>query len=172
MSTEKVTVFWTSLHYQDWNLHVASTTNGLCYVSKQNGEMRELLQWLEKHLQNSVLVKSEEALNPYLHQFIEYFNGKRKDFSFDLDFHGTIFQQKVWQALCEIPYGETISYTDVATNINKPTAVRAVAAAIGANPILLAVPCHRVVGKNGALTGYRGGLDMKKQLLEIERNGN
>jgi len=75
----------------------------------------------------------------------------------------------VWKALNEIPYGQTKTYSDIAHSINKPAAVRAVGAAIGANPILLAVPCHRIVGKNGTLTGYRGGLEMKKKLLELEK---
>ena len=100
---------------------------------------------------------------------MEYLEGKRKDFTLSFDYNGTAFQQAVWKALCEIPYGQTKSYSDVANHINKPAAVRAVGAAIGKNPILITVFCHRVIGKDGSLTGFRGGLEMKKQLLELEQ---
>ncbi|RXZ77651.1 methylated-DNA--[protein]-cysteine S-methyltransferase [Paenibacillaceae bacterium] len=83
---------------------------------------------------------------------------------------GTPFQKAVWKALCEIPYGQTRSYSDIAHQIQKSAAVRAVGTAIGTNPILITVTCHRVIGKNGSLTGYRGGMEMKMILLELERN--
>nr|WP_286168732.1 methylated-DNA--[protein]-cysteine S-methyltransferase [Roseburia sp. 1XD42-34] len=95
--------------------------------------------------------------------------GKRQKFELDVDLYGTAFQQKVWQALQQIPFGKTVTYSDIAESIEKPQAVRAVGAAIGANPIFIIVPCHRVIGKNGALTGFRGGLDMKKRLLLFEK---
>ena len=98
--------------------------------------------------------------------------GKEQTFTVSFDYKGTAFQLAVWNALCEIPYGQTTSYSDIANSINKPTAVRAVGAAIGANPVLITVPCHRVVGKNGSLTGYRGGLEMKTQLLDLEKESN
>jgi methylated-DNA-[protein]-cysteine S-methyltransferase len=78
----------------------------------------------------------------------------------------------VWNALCEIPYGQTQSYSDIANYIAKPASVRAVGTAIGANPVLISVPCHRVIGKNGSLTGYRGGLDMKTKLLQLENENH
>ena len=106
---------------------------------------------------------------PFSEQIIEYLEGERENFTLSFDYKGTAFQQAVWKALCEIPYGQTKSYSDVANTIDKPKAVRAVGAAIGKNPILITVPCHRVVGKNGSLTGFRGGLEMKKQLLELEQ---
>ncbi len=94
----------------------------------------------------------------------------RKNFTIPFDFHGTTFQLDVWKALSEIPYGQTKSYSEIANQIQKPRAVRAVGSAIGANPILITVPCHRVIGKNGALTGYRGGMEMKTKLLKLEHN--
>lgn len=90
-------------------------------------------------------------------------------FSLPLAARGTAFQQAVWQALCDIPYGETRSYSDIARTIGKPDAVRAVGAANGRNPLSIIVPCHRVIGQNGSLTGYAGGLEIKKALLALER---
>ena len=108
-------------------------------------------------------------MEPYARELIDYMEGKRKEFTMPLDLHGTPFQQSVWKALQEIPFGQTVSYSDIAERIQNPKSVRAVGAAIGANPLLITVPCHRVIGKNGNLTGFRGGLEMKKQLLALER---
>jgi methylated-DNA-[protein]-cysteine S-methyltransferase len=99
----------------------------------------------------------------------EYFAGRLRAFSTPLAFEGTPFQHDVWTELCRIPYGETISYGELARRIRKPDAVRAVGAANGANPIAIIVPCHRVIGANGSLTGFGGGLPVKKALLALER---
>ncbi len=100
----------------------------------------------------------------------EYFAGQRKEFSFAYELVGTDFQKKVWQALCNIPYGETRSYQDIAIAIGNEKACRAVGLANNKNPISIAVPCHRVIGKNGSLVGYAGGLEMKQYLLKLEKN--
>ena len=99
----------------------------------------------------------------------QYFKGKRRYFSAPLEAAGTSFQKKVWSALIKIPYGKTKSYRDIALAIGKPRAVRAVAGAIGANPLCLIVPCHRVIGSDGSLTGYAYGLSKKAALLRLER---
>jgi methylated-DNA-[protein]-cysteine S-methyltransferase len=99
----------------------------------------------------------------------EYFAGRLKQFSTPLAFEGTPFQHQVWSELCRIPYGETISYLELANRIRNPKAVRAVGMANGANPIAIIVPCHRVIGSNGSLTGFGGGLPTKRALLELER---
>jgi methylated-DNA-[protein]-cysteine S-methyltransferase len=102
-------------------------------------------------------------------QLTEYFAGQRSRFEVPLDLtSGTAFQQSVWQALQAIPYGRTASYGDVSRRVGKPTAVRAVGAAVGRNPVSIIVPCHRVMGANGSLTGYAGGLDRKTALLKLE----
>ncbi|KEQ55410.1 methylated-DNA--[protein]-cysteine S-methyltransferase [Sphingobium chlorophenolicum] len=101
-------------------------------------------------------------------QLGEYFAGQRQAFDLPLDFKGTDFQKRVWAALLTIPYGETRSYADIARQIGKPSACRAVGAANGRNPISIVAPCHRVVGANGALTGFAGGLNAKRYLLELE----
>ena len=103
-------------------------------------------------------------------QLTEYFNNKRKDFDLPFDFSGsTEFFISVWNRLLAIPYGETCSYLDIAKSINKPKAVRAVGLANGKNPIAIIVPCHRVIGSNGKLTGHAGGLHLKRWLLDFEK---
>jgi len=102
-------------------------------------------------------------------QIEEYLNGKRKKFSLPLAMHGTEFQMDVWRALQSIPYGETRSYKEIAELVHRPKAVRAVGMANHRNPISIIVPCHRVIGHNGSLTGYGGGLPLKKYLLELEQ---
>jgi len=102
-------------------------------------------------------------------QLDEYFSGKRLSFNLPLNPQGTDFQRSVWNALCVVPYGETKSYKQIAEIIMKPKACRAVGAANNKNPIWIIIPCHRVIGSNGALIGYGGGLEMKKYLLDLER---
>jgi methylated-DNA-[protein]-cysteine S-methyltransferase len=111
-----------------------------------------------------VLMETERQLN-------EYFAGKRDRFALELDFAGTEFQKKVWQALLTIPFGETRSYSDIAIQIGNAKAVRAVGAANGRNPISIIAPCHRVIGASGALTGFAGGLKAKQTLLALEGGG-
>lgn len=102
-------------------------------------------------------------------QIMEYLEGRRREFDFPYLLRGTQFQRKVWQALCDIPYGETRTYGEIAAAVGSPGAARAVGMANHRNPILIAVPCHRVIGADGSLTGYGGGLDMKKALLQLEK---
>jgi methylated-DNA-[protein]-cysteine S-methyltransferase len=104
-----------------------------------------------------------------LEQLAEYFAGERQDFDLPLALGGTAFQQRVWAALREIPYGETESYGELAARIGSPGASRAVGLANGRNPIGIIVPCHRVIGASGSLTGYGGGIERKRQLLDMER---
>ena len=109
-----------------------------------------------------------EVLEGAVYQLQEYFRGERTTFSIDLNPEGTDFQKKVWNGLLEIPYGKTCSYLELSKDLGDPKAIRAVAAANGKNPLWIIVPCHRVIGSNGSLTGYAGGLHRKKWLLEHE----
>lgn len=102
-------------------------------------------------------------------QLTEYFEGKRAVFDFPFYAEGTIFQKRVWKALCTIPYGEVCTYKDIAVKIGNPAACRAVGGANNKNPIAIVVPCHRVIGADGSLTGYASGIDLKKALLELEQ---
>jgi O-6-methylguanine DNA methyltransferase len=113
-------------------------------------------------------VEVAERTAPYARQLEEYFAGRRRRFDLPLDLRGTEFQQRCWQELLKVPYGETRSYADIARAIGNPSAVRAVGLANGQNPIAIVVPCHRVIGSDGSLTGYGGGLEVKRQLLELE----
>ncbi|MFT6370814.1 MAG: methylated-DNA-[protein]-cysteine S-methyltransferase [Maribacter sp.] len=109
-----------------------------------------------------------EVLEDAVYQLNEYFQGKRTDFELTLNPSGTNFQQKVWKGLLEIPFGKTVSYLQLSKLLGDAKAVRAVAAANGRNPLWIIVPCHRVIGSDGSLTGYAGGLSRKKWLLEHE----
>jgi methylated-DNA-[protein]-cysteine S-methyltransferase len=112
---------------------------------------------------------SADVLDEAAHQLEAYFAGSRTSFDLTLDLHGTEFQLAVWQALAEIPYGETRTYAEQAARLGRPTAVRAVGAANGRNPLSIVLPCHRVIGSDGALRGFAGGLDAKAALLTFER---
>jgi methylated-DNA-[protein]-cysteine S-methyltransferase len=109
------------------------------------------------------------ALKEPIRQLRAYFAGELEDFDLPLAPQGTLFQQKVWSELCEIPYGETICYGELARRIGNPNASRAVGLANGSNPIPIVIPCHRVIGANGKLTGYGGGLPIKEKLLALEK---
>jgi methylated-DNA-[protein]-cysteine S-methyltransferase len=116
---------------------------------------------MDEEKDNPILAETERQLN-------EYFAGKRNYFELELDFIGTEFQRKVWEALLTIPFGETRSYREIAIQIGNAKAVRAVGAASGKNPISIIAPCHRVIGTSGDLTGFAGGLGTKKLLLSLE----
>jgi methylated-DNA-[protein]-cysteine S-methyltransferase len=113
--------------------------------------------------------KDEVPLSDVIQQLNAYFAGKLESFDVPLSPEGTPFQQKVWNELCHIPFGETISYGELARRIGNPNASRAVGLANGSNPIPIIIPCHRVIGSNGKLTGYGGGLQIKEKLLALEK---
>lgn len=115
-----------------------------------------------------VTAKIPKPLQKAVKQLNEYFDGKRTHFDFKLNPQGTEFQQKVWQELLQIPFGKTVSYMDITKKLGDVKAIRAVASANGKNPLWIVVPCHRVIGTDGSLTGYAGGLWRKKWLLEHE----
>ncbi len=143
-------------------LTLVGSDNGLAAVLWENDDpLRVRIERGPERTHHPVLVETERQLN-------EYFAGTRKEFSVALDFVGTPFQQKVWRALLDIPFGETRSYSDLARQIGRPSAVRAVGAANGKNPISIIGPCHRVIGLSGKLTGYAGGLAAKALLLRLE----
>jgi len=116
------------------------------------------------------LQESRSAVSPYLRELDEYFAGRRREFSAPLDLRGTEFQLACWQALVEIPYGETRSYRDIAEAIGHPLAFRAVGMSNNRNPVAIIVPCHRVIASSGSLCGYGGGLDIKRKLLDLEQS--
>ncbi|HEX6928917.1 MAG TPA: methylated-DNA--[protein]-cysteine S-methyltransferase [Gammaproteobacteria bacterium] len=146
-----------------------SPIGGLILV-EENGELTEIGFVDGRHPARPPQGAGEDA-RPFgnvIRQLEEYFAGKRRDFDLPLAPHGTAFQQRVWNALLKIPFGKAVSYSDIAQRIGNPNAVRAVGLANGRNPIPVIIPCHRVIGKDGSLTGYGGGLPIKKKLLALE----
>jgi methylated-DNA-[protein]-cysteine S-methyltransferase len=125
--------------------------------------------WMSPHEPPADAVRDDDALAPVATQLAEYFAGARTRFEIPLQPQGTPFQQKVWLALRDIPFGVTTTYGTIAVDLGQPTASRAVGLANGRNPLAVIVPCHRVVGANGALTGFGGGLPRKRWLLDHER---
>ncbi|MBP1763856.1 MAG: cysteine methyltransferase [Firmicutes bacterium] len=134
-----------------------------------NGKAITHLTFSDKKLPADGIVRETALIRDAAAQIQGYLAGRRKDFEFPLVMEGTPFQQKVWEALQEIPYGETRSYKEIAVSIRNPKACRAVGMANNKNPIAIVVPCHRVVGANGNLVGYAGGLDIKARLLNLEK---
>jgi len=141
-------------------LLLAGDDDGLAMVGFPKGPMRRNPE--------SDWIFNEKPLTAARRQLREYFAGKRRSFELPLKLSGTNFQQSVLRALQEIPYGETVSYGEIARRIGRPRAVRAVGAANGRNPLPIVIPCHRVIGKSGDLTGFGGGLDTKEALLRLE----
>lgn len=148
---------------------LASFGDKLCLCDWSNNPCAERnKRRIERYLNASFKIETTSVLEEAKRQLDGYFAGNRKAFTIPLHLVGTDFQQQVWNELLNIPYGATISYKEIAQNIGKPKAVRAVAGAIGANGIIILIPCHRVIGSDKSLTGYAGGLKAKKMLLQIE----
>lgn len=150
-------------------IYLSSPVGTLCIVGNERGITS--IEYVKKHHVRPA--NAEEKETPLLKQaakeLTEYFEGKRRHFNLPLDEQGTDFQKCVWAALREIPYGETRSYKEIAEKAGSPKGCRAVGMANNRNPISIVTPCHRVIGADGTLTGYGGGLDIKKKLLELEK---
>ena len=158
-------ITWDTCTVSGQQFVVAKTSQGVCCIDivTENGEWKEIIK---RHRKDVQFEKGE--LHEISDELVEYLTGKREVFSFPIDLAGTDFQLDVWHAAYDVPYGETKSYRDIAVEINRPKAVRAVGAALGANPILFVVPCHRIIALSGKLTGYRAGIALKRQLLTLE----
>lgn len=148
---------------------IVSPIGNLSLVANETG-LSQIIFENQKQFQNKDISWEQNSakLKPIADQLMAYFNGELTKFDISLSPEGTVFQKQIWKHLLEIPYGETCSYQDIALAINKPNACRAIGMANSLNPIPIIVPCHRVIGKNGKLTGYAGGLETKAKLLEIE----
>ncbi|SEN46084.1 methylated-DNA-[protein]-cysteine S-methyltransferase [Amphibacillus marinus] len=162
-------VYWSVYLYNETQFYLLATARGLCYMGSPNSSFEEARLWAEKKLHYHQLKQDDKQFAFYKAQLTDYFNGKSTQLRFPTELIGTTFQLQVWRALEQIPYGETRSYSDIAQIIKRPQAVRAVGRAIGANPLLVVVPCHRVMGKRGHLTGFRAGLPFKRYLLLHEQ---
>lgn len=155
----------------DLGLMIAcASKKGICMFEFADYEHLDLqISRISKAFKATLLEGENPHFDKLRQQLKEYFKGKRKEFDISLDLVGTDFQKKVWKSLMQIPYGSTISYGEQAKRIGKPKAVRAVANANAKNKISIILPCHRVIGANGKLTGYGGGLWRKEKLLELEK---
>lgn len=151
-------------------LRLAATRVGLLRLALPRGGGEGFSGWLRRHVPDGERIAGQPALEVARKQLDEYFAGERLAFNVPLDLRGTPFQLRCWQALLEIPLGQTRSYGQIARGLGKPRATRAVGSANGANPIPLLVPCHRVIASDGKLGGYRGGLDTKRKLLAFEQS--
>lgn len=130
----------------------------------------QMNKWITRYFGDASYIHAPEKVANAKEELQAYFDNQQQNFSVDFEFHGTSFQRKVWQALFEtIPYGETKSYKDIACAIGNPKSVRAVGGAVNKNPFSIIVPCHRVIGANGKMVGYNGGLDKKEFLLGHEK---
>lgn len=141
-------------------LKICQDASGICEISYEN---EDITGPDERYQDTELLIKAAAELT-------EYFDGKRKVFDLPLSMHGTGFQKKVWECLLQIPYGETRTYKEIAAMTGNAKACRAVGMANHSNPVSIVVPCHRVIGSDGKLTGYAGGLELKEKLLLLEQN--
>lgn len=141
----------------------------LCFCDWADAGPSRAHRQVIKRLRAEVIEQETALLTETARQLDEYFCGDRREFNLPLMPEGTDFQKQVWSALEKIPYGQTLSYSKLAARIGRPRAVRAVAAAVGANPLSILLPCHRVIGADGSLTGYAGGLQAKTCLLSLEK---
>ncbi|MBA4493421.1 methylated-DNA--[protein]-cysteine S-methyltransferase [Paenactinomyces guangxiensis] len=170
MAPATQTVVWSQMDSPIGPLTLAMTHQGLCQLTfnKKSDPVLGLQLWSNQWFRNPKLERNDYQLLPYVQQLDEYFHQSRREFDLPLDLYGTRFQKLVWKQLLEIPYGEVRSYKEVARAIGAPKAVRAVGGANNKNPVSIIVPCHRVIGSNGSLVGYGGGLHIKEYLLTLE----
>jgi len=147
---------------------IAATSTGVCAVGLGAGQPDAFFAAIARLGEPGTPSQDTQATSPVQTQLREYFSRIRRTFDLELDIQGTDFQKAVWDQVARIPYGTTATYGEIAQRISRPGGARAVGAAVGANPVPILVPCHRVIGASGALTGYGGGLEIKTALLQLE----
>lgn len=165
------TIYKSKINTPIGDMIVCATDFGICaLIFEDENRSKSVVEEISKSIEANIVNDKNKHLTQVEKELNEYFEGKRKEFSVALDLQGTDFRKLVWNQLLKVPYGEARSYKDQAIAMNKLTAIRAIASANGANKIEIIVPCHRIIGTNGNLTGYAGGLDRKKWLLDLEKN--
>lgn len=157
-------LYGSTIGWEGWTFRVLSSASGLRWIELNPASFDDLAERLRARI-----LPDDGPNGEILDQIHEYLRGERREFTMPLDIRGTPFQRSVWDELVEIPYGETVAYADVAAGIGNPKALRAVGQAVGANPLPIVIPCHRVIGTDGRLTGFGGGLPLKERLLFLER---
>lgn len=168
--TTQLTHFVDEMDSPIGKLTIVATDQGVCHINfgELEASMVNIKTWLKKNGRKGELIRSKEHLGPVCEQLEDYFARKRIEFDLPVDLCGTPFQKKVWNALRTIEYGTTKSYKQIAQEIGAPKAIRAIGGANNKNPLPIIIPCHRVIGSNGNMVGYGGGLDKKEILLGLE----
>jgi methylated-DNA-[protein]-cysteine S-methyltransferase len=165
------TIFYTKLKIPIGCLLIASSDRGLVRIILPNKDISNSFDHLRKDFPGKRFEEDREKNQKAVEQLEEYFNGTRTNFSLKLDLiKGTEFQKSVWKAVSRIPHGQTSSYGKIARQIGKPKACRAVGLANKRNPVPIVIPCHRIIGSDGSMTGYSGGILLKEKLLKLEQN--
>lgn len=157
-------LYLSTLQWDNYTYYIVRTNKGLAFVSTSQNELHA---WQKRNFPNNAIEHDHSV--EYKEQIGRYLQGELTKFSVPVDLYGTKFQKLVWKALLTIPYGKIVTYSEIAEKIGKPKAIRAVANAIGKNPVLLVVPCHRVIRKDGDISGFRAGVSLKKKLLKLEQ---
>ncbi|SES42559.1 methylated-DNA--[protein]-cysteine S-methyltransferase [Salipaludibacillus aurantiacus] len=163
-------IYYSEMDSPIGTLTLAKSEKGICFIEfgSVSSACASIKAKLRKMHINGELAEDPAALVEEKHQLAEYFSGERKTFDLPLDLIGSTFQKLVWEKVKDIPYGSTKSYKQIASEIGAPKAVRAIGGANNKNPVPIIIPCHRVIGSNGAMVGYGGGLDKKEILLRLE----
>ncbi|MER2064258.1 MAG: methylated-DNA--[protein]-cysteine S-methyltransferase [Alkalibacterium sp.] len=166
------TLTYSLIRQDDWSFYILCSEKGLCFVGSSPASFNEMTDWVAANIPGALLREDNRALDPYRAGFLAYLRKKAQDISINTVFLiGTDFQIKVWEGLRAIPYGETLTYGELAASIGySPKAARAVGTALATNPLLIVYPCHRVVPKSSKPKAFRGGLQMKEDLLALERD--
>lgn len=160
---------WTAeVRLTGWSAHVAATPAGLCYLSLSDRDQAGVRRFVAARLPGETVREAPDRLGRVAEALEAYFEGRTRRFDLPLDLRGTPFQLAVWRELLRLPYGATTTYGAIARAVGRPGAARAVGQAVGANPVAVVVPCHRVLAAGGGLGGYAGGLGLKRRLLALE----
>lgn len=149
-------------------LTVVKSGRGVCFIALPSRKPARIESWLRRFFPDETLMQAPAPFEQERQELQEYLQGRRKQFSFPLDHRNTPFSIKVLDEVSRVPYGATATYGTIARRIGHPHAARAVGSALAANPLALAIPCHRIVGTGGSLTGYSGGIALKEQLMDLE----
>lgn len=163
--------YWTELSTAKGTVYIIASNEAIVWVGTPGSSLEKGTEYIHNKFFVEEFINTDNTiLNIAKKELGKYFKGKKVQFSGPFEFKGTEFQKKVWLEMSNIPFGTTVTYSDLARSIESPKTVRAVGMTCGLNPIAIMIPCHRVVGKGGKLTGYAGGLEIKKWLLELESN--
>lgn len=149
-------------------IFIAKSNSGVCRIGLPGQSEESLLMWLRQHFSEENPARSRNALSSVVRELRDYLSGKRREFSFDLDLRTSPFRKRVLEEVQAIPYGQTVSYKQIAERMGEPGAVRAVGGANANNPLPIVIPCHRVIAHDGTLGGYGAGLNLKAYLLQLE----